>query len=106
MTDPRHSYSTAAEGSAQVRQRYTITGRMNVSDYLAFVAERATWFGVGGWVKALDETSVTLLAAGPEAMVGALEMACTLGPMTALVEHVDGVDEAGPTPVGFEIRQK
>jgi acylphosphatase len=101
----RSEYSSDVEGGAPVRMRYAISGRMNVSDYLDFVAERAGWLDLSGWVAANDAHSVTLVAAGPEALVGALEMACTLGPLNALVEVIEGVEEPGAVAVGFEIRR-
>jgi acylphosphatase len=99
-----HSYSSDVEGGAPVCLRYVIEGQMGVPDYLAFVAERARWFGVSGWAEASADGRVTLVAAGPEAMVGALEMACTLGPLNALVERIEGVAEDAPVGVGFEVR--
>jgi acylphosphatase len=101
----RNEYSTAVEGGAPVRVRYAISGRLDVSSYLDFVAERAGWLGISGWVAANDDNSVTLLAAGPEAMVGALEMACTLGPDNALVEDIIATDAPGPAVTGFEVRR-
>jgi acylphosphatase len=100
------TYSTDIEGGAPVQLRYAIAGRMSVADYLAFVAERARWFGISGWVKAENPDRVTLVAAGPEAMVGALEMACTLGPITALIDRVESTDESAPVTAGFHILQK
>jgi acylphosphatase len=98
------SYSTDVEGGAIVGLRYAIEGRMRVADYLAFIAERAHWFGISGWVAATGARSVTLVATGPEAMVGALEMACTLGPLNALIERIDSVEERAPIAAGFEVR--
>lgn len=100
----RHHYSTDIEGGAPVAIRYAIEGRMLVGEYLSFIAERAHWFGISGWAAANGDRSVTLVAAGPEAMVGALEMACTLGPMTAVIDRVEGVAETGPVVAGFEVR--
>jgi acylphosphatase len=102
----RGSYSSDIEGGVHVCLRYAIAGQMRSIEYLEFVAERARWFGVSGWVRAESMSSVTLVAAGPEAMVGALEMACTLGPLTALVEEVEAVAETGAVAAGFEVRQK
>jgi len=53
---------------------------------------------------AVDPTRIELVAAGPEALVGALEMACTLGPLDALVETIEAEEEQGPVPAGFEVR--
>jgi len=99
----RSDYSTDIEGGAPVSRRYTISGRLEVANYLAFVAERARWLDIRGWVRA-DGSAVTLVAAGPEALVGALEMACTLGQLEALVEAIEAVDEVGPVGNGFEVR--
>jgi acylphosphatase len=87
------AYSTAVEGSAEVSVRYTIRGRLDGPSYIAFVAERAKWFGVRSLVIA-DHDAIVLRVSGPEAMVGALEMACTLGPINALIENVEAVDES------------
>lgn len=102
----RSEYSSEVEGGAPVRVRYAISGRLDVPSYLEFVAERAGWLDISGWAAANDERSVTLVAAGPEALVGALEMACTLGPLDMLVESIEGVDETAPVDSGFTIRQK
>jgi acylphosphatase len=101
----KYAYSTAVEGGETTCVRYSISGRLDAASYLDFVAERAAWFGVSGWAAAAnDMVSVTLVAAGPEAMVGALEMACTLGPLNALIERMDSVEERAPVAAGFEIR--
>ncbi len=76
---------------------------MDVAGYLAFIAERAGWLDLSGWAEATGAQSVRLVAAGPEALVGALEMACTLGPLDALIERIEASDEAGPVASGFAI---
>jgi acylphosphatase len=100
------TYSTEVDGGRYVRLRYVIEGRLEIAEFLDFVADRAHWFGIDGWVMADDARSVTLVAAGPDAMVGALEMACTLGPITSLIERVEGIEETGPVEAGFKIGQK
>lgn len=100
----RNDYSTEIEGGRPVQLRYRIAGRLSPATYLAFVADRARWLDLRGWVQALDDARVEVVAAGPEALVGALEMACTLGPLDALVETVESVVEHGAIPVGFEVR--
>jgi acylphosphatase len=98
-----HCYSTAVEGGAAVSVHFTIRGRMDARTYLAFVAERAGWFGISGWASA-ENGAVTVVASGPEAMVGALEMACTLGPLDALIDDLRAEHEPGPVPAGFRCR--
>lgn len=100
----RLEYSSDVEGGAPVRVRYAISGRMNVASYLDFVADRANWLGLSGWVAATGDNSVTLIAAGPEALVGALEMACTLGPLDALIDDVRDMGQPEAVPAGFSIR--
>ena len=99
----RSNYSNDVEGGAPVRLRFAIEGRMDVPAYLAFVAERAAWLDISGWAAASAQ-GVVLVADGPEALVGALEMACTLGPLDALVARIDSEATAEPVPAGFEIR--
>lgn len=82
----RYQYSSDVEGGVPVRVRYAISGRLNMADYLDFIAERARWLDISGRVAAAGAQSVVLVAAGSEALVGALEMACTLGPLNALIE--------------------
>lgn len=98
----RNEYSTAVEGGAPVQVRYAITGRIDPQTYLPFVLNRAKWLAINGWASAGDGVA-TIVAAGPEALVGALEMACTLGPWDALVETIDARDEPGAVETGFRI---
>jgi acylphosphatase len=100
----RSNYSTDIEGGRPVQLRYRIAGRLDVPAYLAFVADRARWLDLRGWVQAVDPTRIELVAAGPEALVGALEMACTLGPLDALVHTIEAAEEQGLVPLGFEVR--
>jgi acylphosphatase len=97
------TYSTDIEGGRPVRMHYAISGRMRVPSYLAFVAERATWLGLAGWAQAAGRDAVTVVAAGPEALVGALEMACTLGPLDALIDRIDARAEPLPVAPGFRV---
>ena len=100
----RRDYSTDIEGGRRVQFRYRIAGRLSPVTYLAFVADRARWLDISGWVQALDEARIELVAAGPEALVGALEMACTLGPLDALVDTIESIEESGAIPPGFAVR--
>lgn len=99
----RHEYSSDVEGGAPVRVRYAITGRIDPATYLPFVLNRARWLAIDGWASARDGAAV-VVAAGPEALVGALEMACTLGPWDALVEEIVVRDEVGVIAPGFVLR--
>jgi acylphosphatase len=100
----KRDYSTEIEGGRPVQLRFRIAGRLSPATYLAFVADRARWLDLRGWVQALDHRRIELVAAGPEALVGALEMACTLGPLDALVESIEAVEEERSLLDAFEIR--
>jgi acylphosphatase len=104
MTPGPHHYSTDVEGGARVQVRYAIEGRIEPVSYLAFVAERARWLDVRGWGRWLGDGRIEVVAAGPEALVGALEMACTLGPLDALVERIEGTPMGGVVAAGFWVR--
>jgi len=101
---PRLSYSSEVEGGAPVQTRFAIAGRMDVARFLVFVADRAHWLGLSGWAAADGAQSLTVVAAGPEALVGALEMACTLGPQDALVDALETSPEREQVPPGFWLR--
>ena len=71
--------------------------------YLAFVSGRADWLSLSGWVTELGAGHVEVVAAGPEALVGALEMACILGPLDALIDTVETSAMLDAVPRGFSI---
>ncbi|MEO7222937.1 MAG: hypothetical protein ABIY37_10725 [Devosia sp.] len=97
------SYSTDVEGGAPVIVRMRIAGSFE-ADYLRFVAGRAEWLSLSGWALSLAPGQAEVVAAGPEALVGALEMACMLGPLDTLIDALETEDVAGPVPSGFVIR--
>jgi acylphosphatase len=97
------SYSTDVEGGLPVALRMRVRGHFT-SRYLLFVCERAHWLSLSGWAADLGNGQAEIVAMGPEALVGALEMACILGPIDALIETVDTQTETSPIPAGFSIR--
>jgi acylphosphatase len=72
--------------------------------YLGFVASRAHWLGLSGTAWNVGPGRAEVVAAGPEALVGALEMASILGPLDTLVETLDSEPAPGPVPAGFTVR--
>jgi acylphosphatase len=98
-----HSYSTDVEGGAPVTARMDIAGVFE-ADYLDFVAGRANWLSLSGWARSAAAGRVEIVAAGPEALVGALEMACVLGPLDTLIESIDSQVVAERVLPGFVIR--
>lgn len=98
-----YTYSTDVEGGVPVAVRMSITGDLG-AHYLAFVAERAGWLSLSGWVESRGAGQAEVVAAGPEALVGALEMACILGPLDALVDTLEIRPERDSVTLGFAIR--
>lgn len=98
------TYSTDSDGGAPVSLRLTVAGKLS-GGYLDFVAERARWLSLSGWAQSTDDGRAVVVAAGPEALVGALEMACVLGPLDALVDTLTIETVAEPVPTGFAIRR-
>ena len=94
-------HATDRPHNAQVVQRFELRGDLAPGAFLAFVADRAAWLDIDGWAGASADNVVTVVAAGPEAMVGALEMALMLGPLDALVQEIETYDEPGPVARGF-----
>lgn len=99
-----YSYTTDVEGGAPVAVRMQIAGDLGAR-YLEFVAERAAWLSLSGWVESRQEGRAEVVAAGPEALVGALEMACVLGPLDALVDTLDLQPEPDAVAPGFAVRR-
>jgi acylphosphatase len=97
------SYSTDVEGGAPVAVRIRVAGMIG-ADYLQFVAGRARWLSLSGWVAPIAPGRAEVIASGPEALVGALEMACVLGPLGSLIETFDSEAFAEPVPPGFAVR--
>lgn len=97
-----YSYSTDVEGGRPVAVRMRIAGDLG-GRYLDFVAERAAWLSLSGWAS-VAAGRAEVVAAGPEALVGALEMACVLGPVDALVETLLIEDADELVAAGFVTR--
>lgn len=75
-------------GRGGARQRVAelcFTGRLG-EPFLDFAVSRAEKLGLRGWAEATALDSVTVFAEGPEALVHALEITCSLGPIESTVE--------------------
>jgi len=103
-SDAPHTYVDAGQGHSHIAVRMTITGTLG-RHYSDFVTGRAEWLSLAGWVESPSDSQAIVVAAGPEALVGALEMACMLGPMDTLVHALDLEDENEPIAAGFVVRR-
>jgi len=59
------------------------------SDSSSDLFQRARLLDLRGWVSQQDETRMTILVAGPDSLIGAMEMACSLGPVDIEVDRID-----------------
>ena len=83
MEDGRHCVATL-----------TIRGRAFDASFLDFVADRARRFSLDGWTARPGADEIRIVAAGPNALIDMLEVACMLGPVEALVDEIVRDDEA------------
>lgn len=74
--------------NASGRATIIFTGRFRPASFAEFAAHRATRLSLGLGIEALGEERVVLTVAGPEVLVDAFEMACSLGPLDCLVLDV------------------
>ena len=72
-------------GSRECAAEFRFTGWLGET-FVAFVMRRAERLSLRGWIEANGAGAVTVAAQGPEALVDAFEMACSLGPIEARVE--------------------
>lgn len=76
--------------------------------FVQFALDRARRLSLDGWISARPDTvkdTVKLAAQGPQALVDAFEIVCSLGPIDARVTDWDRSDIApGLNRTGFERR--
>ncbi len=69
-----------------------------------FAQHKATSLGLTGWARNLDDGTVEVYAAGPEARLSDLAAALHIGPRMADVRSVDEQTAAVENASGFSIR--
>lgn len=82
--------------SRRERMRLELDGCAAIDAILRFAQERAALMAVACVVVESGPARVVFDVAGPEAMVGAFEMACRLGPAGCLVPVVRCLPVPGP----------
>ena len=100
---PAHEHATDQPHNAPSAQRFTVHGDFVAESFLELIADRARWLDLDGWARAAGSHELVVVATGPEAMVGALEMALMLGPLDALVQDVQAREEIEPIASGFAV---
>lgn len=90
-------------GQALCAVELTYRGKLGEA-FVQFALERARRLSLDGWVSAHPD-AVTLAAQGPQALVDAFEIVCSLGPIDARISDWDRSDiPPGLNRTGFERR--
>jgi acylphosphatase len=82
-------------------KRLVIAGRVQGVGYRAWLAHKATEFGLSGWVRNRPDGSVEALIAGDIASVEELSRLCRRGPRLAEVSSIDEDLAELPEEPGF-----
>lgn len=83
----------------------TLEGQLRSDGFPDWICHRARLLDLNGWVSQQDETRITIVVAGPEPLIGAMEMACSLGPVDIEVDRIDcRPHRLSETPNGFHKR--
>lgn len=87
-----------------------LSGKVDAPDFPDWICHRARRLGLKGWVKARDNPagnlSLEIFVFGPTDLVDAMELGCSLGPMSVSVDHIDrSLHDVGYVPNGFSILQ-
>lgn len=89
--------------SAVIATLFHLEGQLAAPGFADWVRDRAVRLDLTGWVRSDGPSAMTIVVAGPPALVDALEMACSLGPMDVLVERIERSAQAlDDSPGGFE----
>jgi acylphosphatase len=96
--------SDAAQGSARVRRRIVVRGRVQGVAFRAATQAQALRLGVAGWVRNRGDDSVEAALEGAPDAVEALIAFCRRGPRLALVSDVSVSEEAPEGEREFVIR--
>lgn len=82
---------------------FQLTGQLAARGFVDWVCHRARLLDLNGWVRPDGAEAMTIVVTGPEVLVDAMEMACSLGPMDVWVERIDRhVRELEHLPNGFQ----
>lgn len=64
-------------------------GELAGAGFADWICHRARLLDLRGWVRSEGPEAVTIMVTGPEALVDAMEMACSLGPINVWVDRIE-----------------
>lgn len=97
---------TSASANTPSSELLTFHGDVGAADFPGWIAHRANRLGLTGWVRAdAGGERVEVMVSGPADLIDAMELGCSLGPISVWVEQVDRVaaNEDRSGDVGFAI---
>lgn len=71
-----------------IAARLEITGALADESFVGWIVERARRLSLSGAVRRISEANIEVTVEGPEALVDAMELACSLGPASVLVDGI------------------
>ena len=66
-----------------------IEGDLGAEGLADWICARARLLDLSGWVARPGPGRVSVVVSGPEPLVGAMEMACSLGPVDVMVDRIE-----------------
>lgn len=82
-----------------------LRGDVTAAGFPDWICHRARLLDLSGWVSAAGDDGIRIVVSGPEALVDAMEMACSLGPRDVLVTRIERHPFTPPSaPNGFHRR--
>lgn len=82
-----------------------LEGDLGAATFADWICHRARLLDLSGWVETREDGAVSIVVSGPEALIDAMEMACSLGPRDVLVDRIERLSlKLDATPNGFHRR--
>lgn len=72
-----------------ITEKFVIYGSLAAEDFPEWIIHRARRLGLRGGIVHLSDQAIELLVAGPNDLVDAMEVGCSLGPTSVQVERID-----------------
>ncbi|MEX0282010.1 MAG: acylphosphatase [Arenibacterium sp.] len=81
-----------------------IRGDVSSDKAIPWICHRALLLNLNGWVERKNDDLIVVAVEGPEPLVDAMEVACSLGPSDILVQRIDRRDyDFQARPNGFSV---
>ncbi|MBL0373587.1 acylphosphatase [Rhizobium sp. KVB221] len=80
MTERHHNH---------FRERMTILGELDAASFIPWIQRHAAKLGLSQAISHTSADRIELELAGPEELIGMMEMGCSLGPIDVWVESIE-----------------